>query len=106
MSSYGVPPVSPRPGAWLGHDVAGGQLAHDVACRKCGYNLRGLDANGRCPECGTAVGYSLHGDLLRFCDPNWVDTLHRGTRMFIWGVVLVVLGAIAAVALAASTNDL
>jgi hypothetical protein len=85
MSSYGIPaqPVAPV-----------GPILQDVACRKCGYNLRGLDANGRCPECGTAVGYSLQGDLLRFCDPTWVDTLHRGTRLFIWGIVIIIIGAV------------
>lgn len=31
----------------------------DVACIGCGYNLRGIRAGGRCPECGNAVGDSL-----------------------------------------------
>jgi hypothetical protein len=60
----------------------------DVACRKCGYNLRGLTTDGRCPECGTAVGFSLQGDLLRFCDPRWVETLRRGAGAFVAAVVI------------------
>jgi hypothetical protein len=31
----------------------------DVACIGCGYNLRGIRATGRCPECGEYVGDSL-----------------------------------------------
>jgi hypothetical protein len=91
MSMYGNPPIPPQPGAWLGPTTSG-PIANDVTCRKCSYNLRGLTADGRCPECGTAVGFSLQGDLLRFCDPNWVDTLRRGTAVFIGGVAFMFLG--------------
>lgn len=27
----------------------------DMACIQCGYNLRGLNDEGRCPECGTPI---------------------------------------------------
>jgi len=54
----------------------------------CGYNLRGLRARGRCPECGTAVGFSLHGSLLRFSDPAWVETLASGANWIGTGVLL------------------
>ncbi len=36
----------------------------DAPCVHCGYDLRGLPANGRCPECGTAIARSIRGDLL------------------------------------------
>lgn len=29
------------------------RLDVDLACRSCGYDLRGVAADGRCPECGT-----------------------------------------------------
>jgi hypothetical protein len=37
----------------------------DTPCSYCGYNLRGLEKDGRCPECGVAIAQSIRGDLLR-----------------------------------------
>ena len=73
---------------------AGGLAGPGVVCRKCGYDLRGADPAGRCPECGTAVALSARPDLLRFADPAWVATLARGVRFILWGaLVAVVAGA-------------
>lgn len=70
-----------------------GVIIADTACRRCGYNLRGLHQDGRCPECGTPIGLSTHGDLLRFADPEWVEKLALGIKYLVWGVViLLVLG--------------
>ncbi|MBB6429489.1 hypothetical protein [Algisphaera agarilytica] len=55
-----------------------GRVDCELLCRQCGYNLRTMDARGDCPECGTAVHWSLIGDLLRFGDANWLRTLARG----------------------------
>jgi uncharacterized membrane protein len=77
----------------------------DTPCRKCGYNLRGLSTAGRCPECGTPVGYSFHGDLLQFCDPNWVETLYKGAQAFVIGVVVIVLGTIVVGLMGAATGS-
>jgi hypothetical protein len=79
-----------------------GQVVADLSCRKCGYNLRGLNINGRCPECGTAVGYSAQGDLLRFCDPDWVETLRRGATFIIAGIAVIFLGVIVGIGLGAA----
>src|SRR6266850_463492 len=35
------------------------RVADDLPCAGCGYNLRSALANGKCPECGKAVGDSL-----------------------------------------------
>ena len=76
--------------------VATGNVEGDVPCRKCSYNLRGLPVAGRCPECGTPVGISVHGDLLRYSDPQFVETLRRGVRFILWGFLTVFLASILA----------
>ncbi len=86
------PIARPISAATLPLDPAG-RIDTDIPCRKCGYNLRGLLPDGVCPECATAVGRSLHGDLLRFCDPDWVQTLASGMNWIVAGIVAsIVLG--------------
>ena len=83
--SSGMPPGPGSPAA-----TVGGVVASDAACRKCGYNLRGISTTSRCPECGTAVGVSLHGDLLRFSEPKWLDSLRLGLNLILAGILVVV----------------
>lgn len=84
-----VAPALPPPEVALDDE---GNLADELPCRRCGYVLRGLPLEGRCPECGTAVGWSVHGDLLRFSDPGWADHLAGGA---LW-LIVASLGAIVA----------
>ncbi len=65
-----------------------GTVIVDTSCRRCSYNLRGLSEEGRCPECGTPVGLSTQGDLLRFADPDWLESLARGLNFILWGVAV------------------
>ena len=55
-----------------------GLVVADVPCRKCSYNLRGMNVASRCPECGAPVGVSVHGSLLRYSDPH--DDAPEGER--------------------------
>ena len=79
------------------------QLDEDIACRKCGYNLRGSNKDGACPECGTAVGRSTH-DLLRFSDPTWVCTLASGMNWIVGGVVCGLVAGVATLAAVAAAQ--
>lgn len=40
----------------------GGLIAEDLACPRCGYNLRGLARESGCPECGTPINRLLAPD--------------------------------------------
>ena len=81
--------------ASLNDALAAASVGQDVPCRRCGYNLRGLPLLSRCPECGTAVGVSVHGDLLRYSDPQFVTTLHKGVRLMLWSILVTVIGIVA-----------
>ncbi len=72
-----------------------GVIAVDHECKRCSYNLRGLREDGRCPECGTPIGLSTTGDLLRFADPEWVGTVARGLTIILWMILVgVIMGAV------------
>jgi hypothetical protein len=71
------------------------QIDSDTPCRKCGYNLRGLNPAGQCPECGAAISISTGGDLLRYCDPDWLAKLARGAKLIVVGSIVVFLLSIA-----------
>ena len=60
-----------------------GRVAEDVRCRSCGYNLRGISPQGRCPECQTEVGRSIRAGVLRACDRYWVRQLAGGVSWII-----------------------
>ncbi|MEK6674215.1 MAG: hypothetical protein AABZ47_01010 [Planctomycetota bacterium] len=76
----------------------------DISCRRCSYNLRGLTTLGRCPECGTPVGLSTQGDLLRFADPDWVKTLAKGATWIIVGFLLGLFSGCIAGGISAATK--
>lgn len=60
---------------------ANARVEHDISCRSCGYNLRGLALSARCPECSAAVGQSIRGDMLMYSDPRWLERLSLGALL-------------------------
>jgi hypothetical protein len=58
----------------------------DVLCIACGYSLRGLSAEGDCPECGLPVEKSLRGNRLADADPGWLKRIARGQAWLSIGV--------------------
>jgi len=50
-------------------------LDHNLPCLRCGYNLRTLSTDARCPECSAPIASSLDPTLLRYEDPSWTSIL-------------------------------
>ena len=59
----------------------------DTPCVICGYNLRGLTVDKVCPECGSAIGRSIHGNMLRYADPKWLGSVLLGVRLTLWNIL-------------------
>lgn len=72
-------------------------IGFDAPCRRCNYNLRGLNRDGRCPECSFEISKSLIGKHLSHINPAWVSRIHKGTLLSGWGWV--VTGILAAIGL-------
>src|SRR3982751_3806842 len=94
MSLRGGPPgppvfVAPHPGA------AYPPTTVNLACSRCGYRLRGIEAGSRCPECGRegaepladsersrkrlfAAAWRLRGVPLPRADKAWLSRVARG----------------------------
>ncbi|MCH7704925.1 MAG: serine/threonine protein kinase [Planctomycetes bacterium] len=53
----------------------------DVPCVQCTYNLRGLQTDARCPECGALISESTRPDRLMFADPRWLSRLMLGVAV-------------------------
>jgi hypothetical protein len=70
---------------------AAGRLAEDLPCQECGYNLRGLAEEDRCPECAAPVNGSTRRDLLRFADPRWLQRLALGSRIIVIACVSIIV---------------
>ena len=75
----------------------------DFYCRMCGYNLRGIERNSCCPECGNDINWSLNADQLRFANFNWLRKLRTGTKCLITAAVGLVIAIALIVFLLSST---
>ncbi|MHC4218780.1 MAG: hypothetical protein ACYSU7_10040 [Planctomycetota bacterium] len=61
-------------------------VPENIPCSRCGYNLRGLLPEERCPECGALVTESLRQPTLH---------CHYNRRLIrIWLLCLIIVGLI------------
>ncbi|XAM00737.1 hypothetical protein OT109_04960 [Phycisphaeraceae bacterium D3-23] len=59
-----------------------GRVRIDLACRSCGYNLRGIAGDGTCPECGQGVEDALQDDRPEHSNPAWLGRTALGGNLF------------------------
>lgn len=77
-------------------EPASRQLDLDLACVECGYNLRGLEPETKCPECGRAVRATLDG-LVRNWDEATTERILRALRWLArswWRTLYIVVGTV------------
>lgn len=67
---------------------AQGHLCENLACVACGYNLRGLEPQGGCPECGESIARTLASPSLVNSDPRWLARVETGLWLLLGAVVL------------------
>lgn len=75
------------------------QIAHDLPCAACGYNLRTLDRNGVCSECGRAVRDSLLPAAVGYPSFQAIRRTRAGIALWIAALALPALAKIIAVAI-------
>ncbi len=93
-------PTQPMPQMALGSTAfasSATQVGFDKPCFGCGYNLRGLNIEGKCPECGVAIEKSMQGFLLRFASAEYLSKIHSGVFLILAGIIAqILLGVTAA----------
>jgi hypothetical protein len=62
-----------------------------ILCRRCAYDLSGIDPSANCPECGLPIGRTLAGDRLSESDPQWVAMVAKGMWLGVAAAMLAVL---------------
>ncbi len=76
------PPPPPKPAR-----AKATHVLDDRKCPRCGYALKGLPLNGRCPECGTPVAASGKGDDFAYANADWLGRLVLGARLLFWSLI-------------------
>ena len=67
----------------------------DRPCGRCGYSLKGLPGNGRCPECGYPISRRARRGARRFTD-NLADAPLFYLKTLAFGAVLLAAAAVGA----------
>src|SRR5258705_2195778 len=68
-------------------------LDQNIPCLRCGYNLRTLRTDARCPECSTLIASSLDASLLRYADPSWTGVLALSMGLMLLSATFEIINA-------------
>lgn len=73
------------------------RIEHDLTCIECNYNLRGMDSNSTCPECGQPIAHAIEQTLDKL-KPQWTAMLNKARTLTTRSIILcIVLGIVFAI---------
>jgi hypothetical protein len=80
--------LTSRNPALAGLATPGVTVPDGVTCISCGYDLRGLQRAGACPECGSPIRESTRPDVDWHIDARWAARLQLGSALlFVAGLL-------------------
>ncbi|MCA9310439.1 MAG: hypothetical protein KDA21_04485 [Phycisphaerales bacterium] len=101
MNGEDTPPTPPQTGS----ESAGTEkINRELYCVQCGYDVRGLQVTGVCPECGADVRLPLLGNRLIDARPTYLTSLSRGLLIVLCSVFAQIAISILMVASAVITT--
>ena len=65
-------------------------IEHDLTCFSCGYDLRGLEVEGTCPECGAEIRISTPEYRVRIMQ-DACARIRTPLRLIFWGAIICIL---------------
>jgi hypothetical protein len=71
-----------------------GHVAVNLLCDQCGYNLRTLATDARCPECSYPVAETLRPDDLRYAPYPYVRKLANGCSLLSAAALMLLIDAV------------
>ncbi|MEM1356250.1 MAG: hypothetical protein AAGH88_15350 [Planctomycetota bacterium] len=71
-----------------------GDIAEDKPCVACSRNLKGLQLDQVCPDCGVLVLRSVRGDHLKYSNAKWLSRIELGCTLVAGSLGLLLLGAL------------
>lgn len=86
-------------------DMPRDRVGANLHCRCCGYNLRSVRLDDRCPECGAPVRRMLRPNTLAYADPSWLNRLRVGVALILPAALLLSLVLAAAILVDALMPD-
>lgn len=73
-------------------------VPYHIRCLTCEYDLKGLDAKGDCPECGSPIPESFNALSLALAGEAVMRRIERGAVIGVIGQSVVVIGAVPLIA--------
>ncbi|HKQ47115.1 MAG TPA: hypothetical protein VJZ71_03475 [Phycisphaerae bacterium] len=81
-------------------------VAHDLECVGCGYNLKSLPSNSVCPECGRPVAQTVYPVAFRFTSWSAIRWVRRGLMVWVLSFLVWAAGLIFCTARVSCSGDL